>query len=135
MSRQMWTGLDQSGNHISKSFNDKEWFDDILPIYTVKPENPRQRDSKMIREVTNIEHRRKYKMPFTAENFQKLYDMKNGTCNLALKDETRDRPSYSVESPEHFKTRGFDELWSWASTPNYKLDRSYKDQLEASHIG
>jgi hypothetical protein len=60
MSRQFWTGLDQSGNPISKSFNDKEWFDDVLPIYTVKPENPRQRDSKMIREVTSIEHREVY---------------------------------------------------------------------------
>ena len=61
--------------------------------------------------------------------------MKNGQCSLAIKDETRDRPPCSVESPDHFKTRGFDELWNWASTPNYKMDRSYKDQLEASHIG
>jgi hypothetical protein len=57
----------------------------------------------MIREVTSIEHRKKYTMPFTAENFQKLYDMKNGQCSLAIKDETRDRPPYSVESPDHFK--------------------------------
>jgi hypothetical protein len=135
MSRQFWTGLDQSGNPISKSFNDKEWFDDVLPIYTVKPENPRQRDSKMIREVTSIEHRRKYTVPFKAETVQKLYDMKNGSCNLAIKDETRDRPPYSVESLNHFMTRDFEELWSWASTPNYKMDWSYKDQLEASHIG
>jgi hypothetical protein len=134
MSCQFWTGLDQSGNPISKSFNDKEWFDDILPIYTVKPENPRQRDSKMIREVTSIEHRRKYTVPFKAETVQKLYDIKNGQCNLAIKDESTDRPPYSVESLNHFMTREFAELWSWASTPNYKMDRSYKDNLEASHI-
>jgi hypothetical protein len=90
MSRQFWTGLDQSGNPISKSFNDKEWYDDILPIYTVKPENPRQRDSKMIREVTSIEHRRKYTVPFKAETVQKLYDMKNGSYSLAIKDESVD---------------------------------------------
>ena len=135
MSRQFWTGLDQSGNPISKSFNDKEFFDDILPIYTVKPENPRQRDSKMIREVTSIEHRRKYTVPFKAETVKNLYDMKNGSCALAIKDESVDRPPYSVESLNHFMTRDFEELWSWASTPNYKMDRSYKDNLEASHIG
>jgi hypothetical protein len=29
----------------------------------------------------------------------------------------------------------FDELFEWASTSTYRLDRAYKDQLEASHIG
>jgi hypothetical protein len=47
MSRQMWWGLDQAGNPVNQSMNDKEWFDEILPIYTLKPENPRQRDSKI----------------------------------------------------------------------------------------
>lgn len=135
MSRQFWYGLNQAGNAIGKSISDKEWFDDIMPIYTVKPENSRQQDSKMIREVTrSIEHRRKYTVPFKAETVQKLYDMKNGKCSLAIKDESVDRPPYSVESLNHFMTREFDELWNWASTSNYKMDRPYKDNLEASHI-
>jgi hypothetical protein len=124
MSRQMWWGLDQAGNPVNQSMNDKEWFDEILPIYTLKPENPRQRDSKMIREVTSIEHRRKYTLPFTPEILDKLYAMRNGQCSMVLKDDSKDRPPYSMESFEHTKTREFDELWDWASTPRTKLDRS-----------
>lgn len=135
MSRQMWWGLDQAGNPVNQSMNDKEWFDEILPIYTLKPENPRQRDSKMIREVTSIEHRRKYTSPFTPENLVKLYAMRNGQCSMVLKDDSKARPPYSMESFEHTKTREFDELWDWASTPRTKLDRSYGDNLDGSHIG
>jgi hypothetical protein len=40
-----------------------------------------------------------------------------------------------MESFEHTKTREFDELWDWASTPRTKLDRSYGDNLDGSHIG
>ena len=29
----------------------------------------------------------------------------------------------------------FDDLWPEAITPKFKLDRSYKDNLEARHIG
>ena len=43
----MWTGLDIAGNPISQSFIDPEVYDDILPIYKLKPENPLDRDSKM----------------------------------------------------------------------------------------
>jgi hypothetical protein len=135
MSRQMWWGLDQAGNPVNQSMNDKEWFDEILPIYTLKPENPRQRDSKMIREVTSIEHRRKYTLPFTPENLDKLYAMRDGQCSMVLKDDSKDRPPYSMESFEHTKTREFDELWDWASTPRTKLDRSYGNNLDGSHIG
>jgi hypothetical protein len=38
------------------SFDDKQCYDDILPIYKQRPENPREKDSKMIREVVGIEH-------------------------------------------------------------------------------
>jgi hypothetical protein len=34
ISRQMWRGLDQLGNAIDISMNDKETYDDVLPIYT-----------------------------------------------------------------------------------------------------
>ena len=46
-SRQTWIGLDQAGNPVSKSMDDKELFDDKLPIYKMKPEKPNDRDSKI----------------------------------------------------------------------------------------
>ena len=50
---------------------------------------------------------------------------------LVLKDECqRIRPPYSIDSFEHLKTRNFDELWDWATTPRTKMDRSVNDQLQ-----
>ena len=135
-SRQQWWGLDEAGNPINQTMDDKEVMDEILPIYTLKPENPKARDSKMIREVTSIEHRPKYLLEFTAENAENLWNMRNGNCSLILKDESKgDKPPYSVESFEHFKSREFDELWDMLATPIYKLDRSYKDQMNDSQYG
>jgi hypothetical protein len=39
-----------------------------------------------------------------------------------------------ITNLEHFTNRPFEDLWLEAITPKYKLDRSYKDNLEASHI-
>jgi hypothetical protein len=134
-SRQQWWGLDEAGNPINQTMDDKEVMDEILPIYTLKPENPKARDSKMIREVTSIEHRVKYLLPFTAFNAEKLYEMRNGNCTLILKDESKgDKHSYSTESFEHFKSREFDELFEMLSTPKYKMDRSYGDRLDDTGV-
>ena len=74
----------------------------------------------MIRELDHIEHRPKYTLPFSAENVQKLYDMRNGKCSLVLKDETVDKPPYEIPKLETFKNSSFPELFEWASTPQYK---------------
>ena len=50
--------------------------------------------------------------------------------SLVLKDESRDRPPYAIDSFDHLKTREFDELWDMFATPRTKLDRSYGDQLQ-----
>lgn len=101
VSRAQWWGLDMAGNPINQTFNDKECFDSILPIVKNTPKT-KERDSEMIREVTSIEHRIKYTLPFSVENVQKLYDMRNGRCNLVIIDESRgDKPPISVESFEH----------------------------------
>jgi hypothetical protein len=135
-SRQMWWGLDEAGNPVNQSMDDKEVMDEILPIYTLKPENPKARDSKMIKEVTSIEHRTKYLLPFTASNAEKLWDMRNGNCTLILKDESKgDKYAYSTDSFEHFKSREFYELWDILSTPKYKLDRSIKDSMNDTQYG
>jgi hypothetical protein len=140
LSRQMWRGLDQLGNAIDISMNDKESFDDVLPIYTQKPENPKDdirfRDTKLVRTIDRLERRIKYTEPFTPETAQKLYDMKNGKCRLCVIDESGgDHPPVSVPSFEHFKTTPFDELWGMVTTPRFKMDRSYRDNLDNSHIG
>ena len=44
-----------------------------------------------------------------------------------------DRPR-QITNVDEFSKRPFDDLWQDAITPKYKLDRSYKDNLEASHI-
>jgi hypothetical protein len=135
LSHQIWTSLDEAGNPISISMNQKEMFDDILPIYKLKPENPKDRDTKMKREFDHIEHRPRYTLPFTAENVQKLYDMRNGNCPLIIMDESRgDKPPISVDSFEHFKTRLFDELWNMVAIPRYKMDRPYGEGLDDTGV-
>ena len=104
---QEWISLDSAGNPLNISMDNKECYDDILPIYKMKPENPRDKDSEMIRELDHIEHRPKYTLPFTAENVQKLYDMRNGKCSLGLKDETVDKPPYDIPKLETFKNVAF----------------------------
>ena len=85
----------------------------------------------MILEIMSIGHRMKYTLPFTGENCDSLYAQRNGgKCVLVLKDESGDRPPYSMDSFDHLKTREFDELWEWATTPRTKMDRSYTDQLQ-----
>jgi hypothetical protein len=44
-----------------------------------------------------------------------------------------DKPQ-SVANPEQFKG-DFDPLWQELITPKFKVDRSYRDNLEGCHIG
>jgi hypothetical protein len=90
----------------------------------------------MVRVIDRLEQRIKYTEPFTPDTAQKLYDMKNGKCSLCIIDESG-AAHYPVNVPsfEHFKTRPFDELWEMVTTPKYKMDRSYGDNLDNSHIG
>jgi hypothetical protein len=132
-------GLDQLGNAINISMNDKECYDDVLPIYGQKPEdpkaNPNFRDTKMIRVIDRLEPRIKYTEPFTPETAQQLYDMRNGKCGLVVIDGSSDHPPVNVPSFESFKNSSFQELFELVTTPKYKMDRSYGDNLDNSHIG
>ena len=119
-SRQMWYGLDQAGNQIAQSMDDKEMYDDTLPIYKLQPKDPRNRDSEMIREIRNIEHRIKYTELFNPETVQKLYDVRDGKCTLVLKDETSDGSPVQVISLDDFMNRPFEELWVYLHTPRQK---------------
>jgi hypothetical protein len=120
--RQFWYGLDLAGNPAPIAMDDQELYDDILPIYNVRPEKPGDRDTKYVREVINIEHRIKYTKPFSPEAVQEFHDMKNGKCSLIIKDETADVPPYSVTSLEDFKNRSFQDLLDYAVTPKHKTE-------------
>jgi hypothetical protein len=128
LSRQMWHALDQIGNTIDISMNDKEMYNDVLPIRTLKPENPKDnprfRDTKMVNVIDRLEKRMKYTEPFTPETVQKLYDMRNGECTLVIINEIGDHNPYEVTSLEAFKTRPFEELWEMVTTPKYKMEPS-----------
>jgi hypothetical protein len=127
-SRQEWTGLDQLGNAINISMNDKEMYDDVLPVYKLVPEdpkaNPMHRDTKMKSVVDRLEQRIKYTEPFTPDTAQRLYDMRNGKCGLVLIDGSGDHPGVSVPSFEAFRDRPFEELWEMVTTPRYKMEPS-----------
>jgi hypothetical protein len=110
--------------------NDKEMYDDVLPVYALKPENPKDdprfKDTKMKSVIDRLEENRlKYTEPFTANTAQKLYDMKNGKCSLCIIDESG-AAHYPVNVPsfEHFRDRPFDELWELVTTPRYKMEPS-----------
>jgi hypothetical protein len=79
-----------------------------------------------------------YTLPFNEENFQNLYKMRptesSSSVSLVIWAEgASDRPR-QITDLELFSKKPFDDLWLEAITPRYKLDRSYKDNLEASHI-
>ena len=94
----------------------KECYDAILPLYKLKPENPKQRDSKTIREVSDIGHKMKYTEPFKPETVQKLFDKRDSDCGLVIKDEsgTGDKHLYSIPTLHQFMNIPFDELFQWA---------------------
>jgi hypothetical protein len=137
LSCQEWIALDAAGNEVNLSMNYKECFDDVLPKYALKPENPKDdprfKDTKMVNVIDRVEKRIKYTEPFKPETAQKLYDMKNGKCSLCIIDESGgDHPPVSVPSFESFKNSSFQELFELVTTPKYKLDRSYGDNLDSS---
>jgi hypothetical protein len=79
-----------------------------------------------------------YTLTFSQKNFENLYKQRptqsTSSVTFAIYAEgASDRPR-QITDPELFSKKPFDDLWLEAITPKYKLDRSYKDNLEASHI-
>ena len=114
LSTQEWIALSGDGNPVNLSMNYKERYDDIRPVYTSKPKNPKERDTEMIMEISSIQHKMKHTLPFTPENVDSLWAKGNGKCGLVLKDETQDKPPYSIPKLESFKNSSFPELFEWA---------------------
>jgi hypothetical protein len=79
-------------------------------------------------------------LPFTTKNLEQLYS----TCSipadrksifLVIKNEGTDESPRQITNQEDFKSKPFDELWEWAITPRFSLDRSVKDQLQDRQYG
>jgi hypothetical protein len=50
--------------------------------------------------------------------------------SLVVKLEGSNEGPRQIDDPEKFKNTPFDDLWTEATTPRYKLDRSYGDNLQ-----
>jgi hypothetical protein len=142
LSRQYWTGLDSTGNEVGFSMNDKDCFDDVLPVYSLKPENPkdnpRYKDIKMVSTIDRVERRIKYTEPFKPETAKKLYDMRNGKCSLCLIDKSGigghgNHPSVSVSSFESLKNSVFQDLFELLITPKYKMEQSTTQEYQKQY--
>jgi hypothetical protein len=124
MSRQTWTGLDRNGNEISKSFDDMETWLRPIVRYESRPENPRNRFSKIVRKVTGICSEVKiYEKAFTPKALDDLYSLRSPSCSLViLKVDESGRKignPFIIGKYEDFRNRAFDDLYGWASIPRH----------------
>ena len=138
-------GLDKAGNEVEHSFVDPELFYKPVTRYEFRKKDPKYEYSHSERVCVeagiNPHDNRytEYTLPFNEENFQNLYKQRptesSSSVSMVIWAEgASDRPR-QITDPEHFAKREFDEMWQEMITPRFKLDRSYKDNLESSHIG
>jgi hypothetical protein len=126
-------------------FTDPELFYKPITRHEFKKKDPKNEYSHSERvcvqaDINPYEIRyTEYTLPFNNENFQNLYKQKpiESTSSVSLviyAEGASDRPR-QITNPDHLAKRDFDEMWEEMITPEFKLDRSYKDNLEGSHIG
>lgn len=80
---------------------------------------------------------RLYTLPFNAKNLETLYKQSSPSptsVTLVIMDEGSFEQPRQIANYDKFKNTPFEDLWQEAITPKYKMDRSYKDNLEGSHI-
>ena len=143
-SRGRLVGLDKAGNEVEHSFVDPEMFYKPVTRYEFRKNDPKNEYSHSERVCVeaginphDIRYT-EYMLPFNEENFENLYKQRptesSSSVSMVIWAEgASDRPR-QITDPELFSKKPFDDLWLEAITPKYKLDRSYKDNLEASHI-
>jgi hypothetical protein len=143
-SRGRLIGLDKAGNEVEHSFVDPEMFYKPLARHELKKKEPQNESSPLERVCVeaglnpyNYQYT-EYTLPFNQENFDKLYEqrpLKSAfSVTLVIYAEASSEAPRAITNVEHFTKRPFDDLWLEAITPKYKLDRSYRDTLEESHI-
>jgi hypothetical protein len=144
-SRGRLVGLDKAGNEIEHSFVDPEMFYKPVTHYDFRkndPNNEYSHSERVCVEAGINPHDNRYTdytLPFNEENFQNLYKQRptesSSSVSMAIWAEgASDRPR-QIADPGHFAKRQFDEMWQEMITPKFKLDRSYKNNLDSSHIG
>jgi hypothetical protein len=143
-SRGRIVGLDKAGNEVEHSFVDPELYYKPLTRHEFRKNDAKNEYSHSERVCVeagiNPHDNRytEYTLPFNEENFQNLYKQRSTESSSSVSmviwaEGASDRPR-QITDPELFSKKPFDDLWQEAITPRYKLDRSYKDNLEASHI-
>jgi hypothetical protein len=141
---QEWIAIDKLGNEINMTFTAPETWDRPTFERAYRSKDPRNPDGpKEIQVVGTQSITREYTLPFTTKNADNLYAMRRtktpGSVSLSIRRVGLDGVApidhvYEVKNYDDFISKGFNELWDYLSTPKYRLDRSYNDNLESSHI-
>jgi hypothetical protein len=137
-------GLDKAGNEVEHSFVDPEMFYKPVTRYEFKKKDPKNEYSPLERVcveagINPYDYRyTEYTLPFNEKNFENLYNQRptkdsSSVSMVILAEGASERPR-QITSIEKFSKTPFDDLWQEAITLKYKLDRSYGDTPEASHI-
>jgi hypothetical protein len=109
-SRQMWIGLNAYLDQQSISRVDPEIYTETL-FGKRRIQDPNNRDN-IITEPSGIASQTtKYTLPFTPENLDVLYEMRDqGFCYLIVSDKRRDVPPRDVANYDDFRNKAFDAL-------------------------
>ena len=137
VSTQTSTGLDRHGNEISKTFVCPEVYDKPNFTYqSIKDKSDANNPfPKFERMATSVVYTKEHTLSFTLENLEQLWTLRRPKISLSIKNESAgDSPDRGIERYEDFK-KPFDELWEWAITPRFSLDRNVKDQLQERQYG
>jgi hypothetical protein len=137
--------LDRLGNEVEHSFTDPEIYYRPWTRYAMVDKDPndssKSKERKCVAAGINElkPELKEYTLPFNEENFDMLFKQRTSqspnSVSLAISDEGSSEKPRQITNPEHFAKRQFDEMWQEMITPKFKLDRSYRDNLEGCHIG
>lgn len=138
-SRGRIVGLDMLGNEVGHSFTDPEIYYKPQTQYAMRDKDPNDSSKGIAAGINEASAEyREYTLPFNEENFQNLYKQRptesSSSVSLSIWAEGASDKPRQVVNPEQFKGE-FDPLWQEMITPKFKLDRSYRDNLENRHIG
>lgn len=143
-SRGKIVGLDKAGNEVEHSWMDPELFYKPITHHEFKRKDPKNEYSPMERKcveanINPLDYRyTEYTLPFNQENFENLYKQRPTatpySVSLIIYVEGISEAPRHITNVEKFSKTPFDDLWQEVTTPRYRLDRSYGDTLEASHI-
>jgi hypothetical protein len=137
ISRQMWTGLDRLGNEVPSAMDDKEtWWKPNFWREQIRLD-PKDQLSRMQIRTSVTGFTKEYTLPFSAKELDKIHSLRKLGDAVSMTLRVSDSSASPRKIPRYtdFRDREFDELWEWATTPKFSLDRSIKDQLNERQYG